>query len=202
VYRNWKEQERQNAELREQLESQLIGAPETQQYYDEDRAAVSPQGDDDPWGELRNVIGETVEQRMAPLRQMFESQQQAAQVQQNYARFQQANPEFKVEVHGPRTKQVIDAYKARGVQMPLDAAYTIAFPDLAASKFAPPPPATQQAPVANVGGVSSAPPAESPDALWQAMTQESNPARREELYQRYISTGAGGVRGAEAKLGW
>ena len=203
VYRNWKTAERKIEELTSQVGAQLAAPPQPQTPQQEsyepadDRATV--QGEDG-WGELRNVIGDAVATRIAPLEEQFQQQKQESLAQQNYQTFQGQNPEFKLAEDGPRVMQVVNGYRQRGVEIPLDAAYTMAFPDRAAAKLAPP--QAPEAPVANVGGVTIQPPAGDPQAIWDAMTAEQVPSRREALYQQFMAAGGGGVQEAEARLGW
>ena len=199
VYRNWKDVERENAELRERLTQHeslerpmgVAPPPPTQQ-----PTPTSQQDDPEAW--LENTITGALDKRLAPLEQALNAQQQTQQLAQQAARFRASNPGYNDAADSQR---LLDTYRKYGGNVSLDDCFRFSFPE----RFAQGQPAPQgvPAPVADVPGAAPTVPGDSPAELMAKLANQSLTAyEREQIGGQLRNLGAWGMGAAEKALGF
>lgn len=138
VYRNWKESDRENADLRRELDDlrSKSATPGPQP-----APAAQTNDADDGMGWFWERLDKRLDERLTPISRRLEEQRQSVQAERTLAEFRQNHPDFDQTRDGP---MVLSAMRRYGVQN-LEAGYRLAFPERAIGS-----PKGREAPVADV----------------------------------------------------
>ncbi|RLB39339.1 MAG: hypothetical protein DRH30_10085 [Deltaproteobacteria bacterium] len=186
IYRNLKEEQRDNETLRQEL-ADLRAQPVPEPTYQ--TPAAQPE-DETAW--LRDMIREEVTSANKPVVEQFETQKvQMEQARQANA-FRAAHPEY----DDARDSATL-IHTMRKHSLNFELGYRVAFPERVVGQQ------RQEAPVADVPGVSAHAPAESPEALMARFNDPNCPeAERAMIAMKLTDGGAFGGAAAEKALGF
>lgn len=189
IYRENQEMKRQLAELQQrELESTFTSQPEPT------ATPTAPTGDDDVWGELRNIIRDEVTGIVKPIRETVAQQQQRVAVEQARASLRSEFPDYNpTEDDGV----LVETMKRYGVQS-LAGAFRIAFPERVTRGVQP----QQQAPLADIPAAQAGPPMSKVQELRQRFATTQDPYEREQIASMLSNMGGYGSAEVEAALGF